>query len=98
MVRPQEVKAPKEKIEVLAILEDGTKTRKGYSVALVRWYSKKAIAVRWDGDDAKDKGFPVTVNGYHPAWFVLPDQLTELYSKEYKEFVGAIQFIENLEK
>ena len=28
MVRPQEVKAPKEKIEVLAILEDGTKTKK----------------------------------------------------------------------
>ncbi len=48
MVRPQEVKAPKEKIEVLAILEDGTKTRKGYSVALVKWYAKKAIAIRWE--------------------------------------------------
>ena len=89
MVRPQEVKAPKEKIEVLAILEDGTKTRKGYSVA---------IAIRWDGDDAQDKGFPVTVNGYHPAWFVLPDKLTELYSKDYKELISTMRFIEDLDK
>lgn len=98
MVRPQEVKAPKEKIEVLAILEDGTKTRKGYSVALVKWYAKKAIAIRWDGDDAQDKGFPVTANGYHPAWFVLPDKLTELYSKEYKELVSTMRFMEDLNK
>ena len=84
MVRPQEVKAPKEKIEVLAILEDGTKTRKGYSVALVKWYAKKAIAIRWDRD--------------HPAWFVLPDKLTELYSKDYKELISTMRFIEDLDK
>ncbi len=29
MVRPQEVRAPKEKIEILAIIEDGTQTKKG---------------------------------------------------------------------
>lgn len=57
MVRPQEVKAPKEKIEVLAILEDGT-----------------------------------------PAWFVLPDKLTELYSKDYKELINTMRFIEDLDK
>lgn len=28
MVRPQEVRAPKEKIEILAIIEDGTQTKK----------------------------------------------------------------------
>lgn len=48
MVRPQEVTAPKEKIEILKILEDGTQTKKGYSVALVKWSGKTAIALRWD--------------------------------------------------
>lgn len=41
MVRPQEVRAPKEKIEILAIIEDGTQTKKGYSIALVKWKGKK---------------------------------------------------------
>ncbi|MES0860242.1 hypothetical protein [Enterococcus faecium] len=74
MVRPQEVRAPKEKIEILAIIEDGTQTKKGYSIALVKWKGKKGVALRWDGDNQQDKGFPVTANGYHPAWFVLPDK------------------------
>lgn len=47
MVRPQEVRAPKEKIEILAIIEDGTQTKKGYSIALVKWKGKKGVALRW---------------------------------------------------
>lgn len=93
MVRPQEVTAPKEKIEILKILEDGTQTKKGYSVALVKWSGKTAIALRWDGDSLQEKGFPVTVNRYHPAWFVLPDRLTDLYSRDYREYQESIRFI-----
>ncbi|MDV7815668.1 hypothetical protein [Enterococcus hirae] len=43
MVRPQEVTAPKEKIEILKILEDGTQTKKGYSVALVKVIKKNSF-------------------------------------------------------
>lgn len=63
MVRPQEVRAPKEKIEILAIIEDGTQTKKGYSIALIKWKGKKGVAVRWDGDNQQGKGFPITANG-----------------------------------
>ena len=44
MVRPQEVRAPKEKIEILAIIEDGTQTKKGYSIALVKWKGKRCCS------------------------------------------------------
>ncbi|WP_165006850.1 MULTISPECIES: hypothetical protein [unclassified Enterococcus] len=96
MVRPQEVNAPKEKIEVIAIIEDGVKSRKGYSIALVNWKGKKSIAVRWDGDSQLDKGFPITANGYHPAWFILPDKLTDLYSQDYVKLIEAREALEKL--
>ena len=82
MVRPQEVRAPKEKIEILAIIEDGTQTKKGYSIALVKWKGKK--------------GFPVTANGYHPAWFVLPDKFMELYSYDYARAAASIKALDKL--
>ena len=96
MVRPQEVRAPKEKIEILAIIEDGTQTRKGYSIALVKWKGKKGVALRWDGDNQQDKGFPVTDNGYHPAWFVLPDKFMELYSYDYARAAASIKALDKL--
>ncbi|NVD83002.1 hypothetical protein HV425_09590 [Enterococcus faecium] len=96
MVRPQEVRAPKEKIEILAIIEDGTQTKKGYSIALIKWKGKKGVAVRWDGDNQQDKGFPITANGYHPAWFVLPDKFTELYSYDYAKTVTSIKALDKL--
>ena len=95
MVQPQDVSAPKEKIKVLSIIENGTKTKKGYSTAFVKWKEKKTIAVRWDGDNRLDKGFPVTTNGYHPSWFILPERLASLYSQD---FVHTQQALDDLEK
>ena len=96
MVRPQEVRAPKEKIEILAIIEDGTQTKRGQSIALIKWKGKKGVAVRWDGDNQQDKGFPITANGYHPAWFVLPDKFTELYSYDYAKTVTSLKALDKL--
>lgn len=57
---------------------------------------KKGVALRWDGDNQKDKGFPVTANGYHPAWFVLPDKFMELYSYDYARAAASIKALDKL--
>ena len=43
-----------------------------------------------------DKGFPVTANGYHPAWFVLPDKFMELYSYDYARAAASIKALDKL--
>lgn len=44
----------------------------------------------------KIKGFPVTANGYHPAWFVLPDKFMELYSYDYARAAASIKALDKL--
>ncbi|EPH95442.1 hypothetical protein D920_02502 [Enterococcus faecalis 13-SD-W-01] len=97
-MKPQDVRAPKEKLELLAIIEDGTQTKKGYSTAFVTWNGKKAIAIRWDGEQETDKGFPVTANGYHASWFILPNDLSEAYSKDYLEKESSLSRLEKFLK
>ena len=43
-----------------------------------------------------NKGFPVTANGYHPAWFVLPDKFMELYSYDYARAAASIKALDKL--
>ncbi len=57
---------------------------------------KKGVALRWNGDNQQDKGFPVTANGYHPAWFVLPDKFMELYSYDYARAAASIKALDKL--
>ncbi|MDT2704815.1 hypothetical protein [Enterococcus dispar] len=79
MVSPKEVISPKEKLELLHIIEDGTITGKGYSIAKLKWKSAVSYGIRYDGDDEKDKGFPTTGKGYQAAWFILPDAVAYPY-------------------
>jgi len=95
MVSPRKVVSPKEKLEIVALIEDGTQTNKGYSVAKVKWNGKDAFAIRYDGDNEGDKGFPTTTNGYHPSWFILPNEVSLPY---LRSFVAQKDMIERLEK
>ncbi|MGX6978529.1 hypothetical protein ACWN8V_04535 [Vagococcus elongatus] len=95
MVKPQEVNSPKEKLEVITIIEDGTVTGKGYSFAKVKWKGRDAHAIRYDGDNDNDKGFPTSGRGYHPAWFILPDAVAHPY---LKDLIAQKHFVEQLEK
>lgn len=79
MVSPKEVISPKEKLELLHIVEDGTKTGKGYSIAKLRWKNTEVYGIRYDGDNEEDKGFPTTGRGYQAAWFILPEAVAYPY-------------------
>ncbi|MBW9323949.1 hypothetical protein FG877_10385 [Enterococcus casseliflavus] len=95
MVSPNKVFSPKEKLELLNLLEDGTQTGKGYSIAKVNWKGKEMFAIRYDGDNEKDKGFPTTTNGYHPSWFILPVEVARPY---LHTFISQKEFQERLKK
>ena len=46
----------------------------GFSIAYGKWESKSMrIAMRWDGDEFENKGYPKTFG--HPVWFVIPEAL-----------------------
>ena len=81
MVSPKKVTSPKEKLELLHVIEDGTKTGKGYSIAKLRWKTTEAYGIRYDGDNEEDKGFPTTGRGYQAAWFILPEAVAYPYLK-----------------
>ncbi len=63
MVSPKKITSPKEKLELLHVIEDGTKTGKGYSIAKLRWKNTEAYGIRYDGDNEEDKGFPTQEEG-----------------------------------
>ena len=79
MVSPKDVVSPKEKLELLHIIEDGKKTGKGYSIAKMKWKGIVTYGIRYDGDNEEDKGFPTTGKGYQAAWFILPDAVAYPY-------------------
>lgn len=79
MVLPKKVTSPKEKLKLLHIIEDGTKTGKGYSVAKLKWKNVVSYGIRYDGDNEEDKGFPTTGKGYQAAWFILPNAVAYPY-------------------
>ena len=79
MVSPKEVVSPKEKLALLQIVEDGSKTGKGYSIAKLRWKNIETYGIRYDGDNEEDKGFPTTGRGYQAAWFILPEAVAYPY-------------------
>lgn len=73
MPKPEEVVAPKDRWEIKEVLYTG-KNHSGssWSVAKGIYEEGEVIAIRWDGDDPNDKGFPTSRYGT-PVWFVLPE-------------------------
>lgn len=59
-----------------------------FSVAIVKWKGREMFAMRWNGDEQKQFGFPVM--GKTPLWFVLPediakDGVSSVISKVYNQ-------------
>jgi hypothetical protein len=69
MPRPEKVNPGNFKVKTV-IYNDGD-----FSVALGFWDGEKdpRLAMRWNGDDCGDQGYPKSHN--HPMWFLIPDSL-----------------------
>ncbi|MBV5327518.1 MAG: hypothetical protein JZU65_07750 [Chlorobium sp.] len=77
MPRPEKVNPGSFKVKTI-IYNDGD-----FSVALGFWDGVKIprLAMRWNGDDYGDQGYPKSHN--HPMWFLIPDALK-------LPFIGAL--------
>lgn len=70
-VRPRDVKSPKEHWVLIDVLVEA----KDWSLALGEWDGDRCLAARWNGDDERPKGNPVS-HGM-PTWFVLPREFID---------------------
>lgn len=78
-VKPQDVRSPKERwvlIEVVLEVSRRSLDVSGWSLAVGEWDKKRCLAIRWDGDEERPKGNPVS-RGV-PTWFVLPNEFNDL--------------------
>lgn len=73
---PEEILSPRGRIKDLEVLEKN----EYYSIALLKWDDKDVIGVRWNGDE-NSVGIPQS-RGV-PTWFILPDEISELYVEKY---------------
>jgi virulence-associated protein VagC len=65
-VRPQDVKSPKDHWVLIDVLIE----KQDWSLAVGEYDGERCLAARWNGDDDRPKGNPVS-HGM-PTWFVLP--------------------------
>src|ERR1035437_4366803 len=71
---PSEVVSPKKNWGLIAVLDDEG-TEGGSALAIGRWDGKVALAMRWNGDDARPNGNPQS--RAVPTWFIVPDKFCE---------------------
>lgn len=69
--RPQDVRSPKDHWVLIDVAVETPQ----WSVAVGEWDGRRCLATRWNGDEARPKGNPVS-HGV-PTWFVLPDEFVE---------------------
>ena len=79
-IKPQDVKSPREHWVLIDVAVETPQ----WSIAVGEWDGRRCLATRWNGDDIRPKGNPVS-HGM-PTWFVLPDEfivplLAELATK-----------------
>ena len=70
-VRPHDVKSPKEHWVLIDVLIE----KPDWSLAVGEWDGERCLAARWNGDDERPKGNPVS-HGM-PTWFVLPREFLD---------------------
>ena len=70
-IRPHDVKSPKDHWVLIDVLIENH----DWSLAAGEWDGERCLAARWNGDDKRPKGNPVS-HGM-PTWFVLPREFTE---------------------
>jgi hypothetical protein len=69
-IHPEEVLSPKKRVGgVLEVIHDPGEN--GMSVARILWDEKEVVATRWNGDDKRPLGNPVSRR--QPTWFVVDD-------------------------
>jgi hypothetical protein len=71
MVRPGEVRSPRQHWTLIEVIYDGG-TDPGDSLAVGEWDGERVLAARWNGDSVKAIGNPQS-RGL-PTWFVIPDR------------------------
>lgn len=72
-VRPDDVKSPIERWELLAVLYDAGPGEA--AIAYGRWDGSDVIAARWNGSDDPGKALGNPQSTAHATWFVLPETL-----------------------
>jgi hypothetical protein len=79
-INPNLVTSPKGRVANLTVIYDGGEG--DYSVATMLWDGKPATGVRWNGGDgAMFQGLGNPQSRGIPTWFILPDPIAELISK-----------------
>jgi hypothetical protein len=73
-VKPDEVKAPRERWALIKVLSD--EGAGGPAVALGHWDRKVVLAMRWNGDGEKPNGNPQS-RGL-PTWFIVPSAYVQV--------------------
>jgi hypothetical protein len=69
-IRPENVVSPKKRVGgILEVIHDPGENR--MSVARILWDEKEVVATRWNGDEQRPLGNPVSRR--HPTWFVVDD-------------------------
>ena len=70
-VKPQDVKSPKDRWTLIDVVLETPR----WSLAVGEWDGERRLAARWNGDDDRPKGNPVS-HGV-PTWFLLPGELAD---------------------
>ena len=65
-IKPQQVKSPREHWTLIDVLIETS----DWSLAVGEWDGRRCLAARWNGDENRPKGNPVS-HGV-PTWFILP--------------------------
>ncbi len=74
MPKPENVNPGNFKVKKILFNNDS------FSVAYGVWENKtNVIAMRWNGNDEKDQGYPKTFG--HPMWFIVHDDLKNMIIK-----------------
>ena len=78
MPKPETVNPNNYKVDVVLFDNDE------FSIALGTWEkNKNTLAMRWNGDNEKDKGYPKTFG--HPMWFIIHNDLKQSIVKSLME-------------
>lgn len=66
---PEDVKSPRDRLQDMAVVHSTA----DWSLATGVWDAHPALLIRWNGDEKRPLGNPVSTG--HPTWFVLPEEL-----------------------
>ncbi|MBM1172842.1 hypothetical protein [Microvirga arabica] len=66
---PQDVRAPRDMIEMVDVLIDDGEYSPAYALLLWKESGEHTIGFRWNGGEGREKGTPIS--NFQPVWIVL---------------------------